>query len=589
MTLPLLTELDKDQQKAVTFETGPLLVHAGPGTGKTRVLVSRMAFLIHEKAASPGQILAITFTNQAAGEISSRLQTILPPDTQNRVPLTCTFHGWAKRFLEKQRPGELPAIIDETEAAQIVSIAMRNSGIKGLKKRQVHKRISLLKQQWPPSTENESDEFVEIWERYHKFLREYNLMDYDDLILEANRILEQREAREELRRSLPFILVDEFQDVSPSQYSLVRLISPPDGNIMVIGDRHQSIYGFRGASPLFMDRFRQDFNRVTTISLKTCYRCPENFIRAAFSVVTPGDGMKMRARSTVKRKITLRSFAGVKSEASWIVREIERITGGLSFDSINAGMATGEPSESLGDIAILYRNSATGEPVARELEKRGIPFQHVKSRNPLASPDIRAIMRLWEISGNRRARYHTGILHKETGISPEDIRKFAQQHRNTSNPVLLQEIFDFLDIDSYAAEIQGLIKTVNAMPLENNLAILLQKEADALDINIEAVTLMSIHAAKGLEFPVIFITGCEDGIIPWHDGDPDEERRIFYVALSRASERLYITWSKKRLTYGRYRQSAPSPILSDIPGELLDISEQKRKKRPGKPKQLKLF
>lgn len=586
----MLQQLDSDQKKAATFGTGPLLIQAGPGAGKTRVLTSRISFLIAEGIASPAQILAITFTNQAAGEIQSRLDRMLSsPGQDEPMPMISTFHGWARKFLEHHSADEPGSVIDETETRQIISICMRNAGIKGLKKRAVQQRISFLKQRWPPLLDNESAEFMEIWKRYHRFLVEYNLMDYDDLILEANRMLEQGDIKTETQANLPFILVDEFQDVSPAQYNLVRLLSPTNGNLTVIGDPYQSIYGFRGASPVFMEKFIQDFDKVQTVRLHNCYRCPENHINAALSVVNPSGKLHMHSTKPGKKKISVLSFASAKSEASWIAREIEKLAGGLSFDSINAGVADGDSAFLPGDIAVLYRNMGTGAPVARELEKRGVPFQHIRGNNPLDSPKIRLIMRLWEVSKGKRVKYNSKILHKETEISRDLINNFATQNRNKKNPELIREIMDFLGIDHYAPDMKGMIKRVEEMPREESLSLLLQKEADSLDLTIEAVTLLSIHAAKGLEFPVVFIMGCEDGIIPWHSSNIDEERRIFYVALSRASERLYISWSKKRLVYGNYMQSEPSPFLSNIPETIKEIKEHKKYKKKKRPKQLTLF
>lgn len=580
--------------EAVTHTGSPLKVQAGPGTGKTRVLVSRILYLLESGRASTDRILAITFTNQAAGEIGKRLSESPFLDSykksdSSRISVAYTFHGWAKKFIDAYSGHSTRAVIDEKESAEIVALCIKASGQKGLNRLKIQKKISSIKQYWPVEIDGEVEEFKEVWLAYHDFLAKHGLMDYDDLILEANRLLMDEEIKKRFQLEKPFILVDEFQDVSPAQYALVKSMSPKDGDITVIGDRFQSIYGFRGSDPRFMEEFDKDFSNTKEIALDQGYRCPAAYMEAAGKVVKSMDAWRLNSLKNANEQIVVTSFGNVKSEASWIVDKIEDMTGGLSFDSINSGIADGSGSTSLAEIAVLYRSRSVGEPLALEMERRGIPFSGIRESSPLESGKIRSVMRLWEMVKGSRSEYHLKMLEKELKISNESLKMFVLASRDLDNMTLLSQIAKFIEVPPSDPDLQAIAAAVEANPMENSFPLLLHKEADALDIQVESVSLMSMHAAKGLEFQVVFLAGCENGILPWDGVSEDEERRLFYVALTRASRDLFITWSGKRFFYGRKRTHKATPFLKDIPENLKKNIERKPLVRHKKPKQLKLF
>jgi DNA helicase-2/ATP-dependent DNA helicase PcrA len=589
------SDLNPTQFKAVTHMAGPLLVVAGPGTGKTRVLSYRIGHLIETGAARPDQILAMTFTNQAAKEISVRVSRLLYGESstdhrQNgkKIPKISTFHGWALGFLKEILGEDARLPIDEKDAMDLCGEAARELGLSNAKPQGLYERISKAKQHFPPRM-NRDEDLKALYQTYHGLLERYGLWDYDDLLLEALQLLEHTEIRGKFHRDFPFVLVDEFQDISPAQYTLIKSMARKDGNITVIGDPNQAIYGFRGASPEFINRFSMDFKDVKTVILDIVYRCPQVFLDAATSIIKDRSAVRLKSVRDRTPKIRIRPFGDPGAEAKWIARTIEQIVGGLSFVSLDSGTAGGHTLRSLSDVAILFRAKALGNLVAEALSRQGIPFQRADTPDPLAQKELRLIWRLWEALKGRAVRYHLLKLPGGENLWNRKLSDLKPGFRSKDGPQLLSYIIDILDLEPNRPLLRALARAVKRHPHADSLAVLLRDEADILDINIEAVSLLSIHAAKGLEFPVVFLIGCEAGILPWKEADLEEERRLFYVALTRASEEIYISHVKHRSLFGQMVHGGASPFIADIPERLLVREQAQKPKAPRRPRQKKLF
>ncbi|MBW1932703.1 MAG: ATP-dependent helicase [Deltaproteobacteria bacterium] len=589
------SNLNPAQFKAVTHRVGPLLVVAGPGTGKTRVLSYRIGHLIETGDAKPDHILAMTFTNQAAKEISERVSRLLNSELSTecvhngqKIPKISTFHGWALGFLKQTLGEDARLPIDEKDARDLCQEAAKKLGLSNTKPQGLYERISKAKQHFPPRI-NKDEDLEALIHAYHGLLEKYGLWDYDDLLLEALRLLEHTEIRAKFLRDFTFILVDEFQDISPAQYTLIKSMARKDGNITVIGDPNQAIYGFRGSSPEFIHCFNADFEDVKTVLLDTVYRCPQVFLDAATSLIKDRSAVRLKSVKHKTPKIRIRPFGDPTAEAKWVARTIEQIVGGLSFVSLDSGTAGGNTLRSLSDVAVLFRAKTLGNPVAEALSRQGIPFQRADTPDPLAQKELRSIWRLWEVIKGRTVQYHLLKLPGGKDLWNKKLLDLKLELQGKDGPQLLSYIIDVLDLDPNRPLIRALARAIKKQPHVDSLAVLLRNEADMLDINIEAVSLLSIHAAKGLEFPVVFLIGCEPGILPWKEADPEEEKRLFYVGLTRASEKIYLSHVKHRRLFGQMMHGGPSPFIADIPEKLLIREKAQKPRVPRRPRQKKLF
>lgn len=580
---PLLQYLNRQQGQAVQDLDANVLVDAGPGTGKTRVLTARIAWLL-QNGCEPGRILAITFTNKAATEMQERIRKAgLSPD----VCIT-TFHSWAFRFLSESLSKEKRSVvIGEQDQKKIFGKVLKSLDIQGKTSRLLEK-IQFLKQFYPPRLRDEPEEVRTVFEAYQDYLKAHGLFDYDDLIISAASFLEKLRDADPLLQPFDHLLVDEFQDVSQAQYRLCQLLAGRSCRVMAIGDPNQSIYGFRGSDPVFMERFVTDFHPCTRIRLLTAYRCPQKFLDAAGSVLGNKGLAEVRSERKKEAEIIFRQFKHQRSEAAWIARKIDNITGGISFESLNQGTASGHDLKSLSQVAVLFRINRMGENIAEELEKAGIPFQLARDTDAGREEKLNMLWHLLEFLAGRNIDHHLSMFQP-------DIRKRLETMGNE----MLRKL-QGMPPDAFLEMASGILgqgfdsseKILLSNALESHrqgrfLPLAMKTEQDRLDFQIEAVSLMSIHAAKGLEFPVVFIAGCEDGILPWEKGEVPEERRLFYVGLTRASRQIFLTAARTRIFWGKTRKMQPSPFLEDM-GRLLVREEarppRKRKKRPAQKK-----
>lgn len=523
----VLAGLDPEQRAAAEIADGPLAIIAGPGTGKTRTLTHRIAYLI-ERGAVPEGCLAVTFTRRAAAELSERLEGLLG-EKARRVPVH-TFHSLGLSILRE-------------EFARVGFSA-------------------------PPRVAGETKP------------REPGLVDFDDLIALPVRILEENpEVREAYRNRYRWVSVDEFQDIDPLQYRLLRALVPPRGNICVIGDPDQSIYGFRGADAGCLRRFFEDFPGAAKVELTRSYRLPKTVAEASLEVVAPESlvpGRQLRAVSGEAELIEIRECASERAEAEMVVHAIERAIGGSGFFSLDSGrvdVSEGEPL-SFKDFAVLYRTRSQAEPLVEALARSGIPFQE-RSHRPLGeAPGVGALLGAIEKlasceAGRRDPRSLIERALEELGSERASVEPYLGALRAIAarHPE---------DLDGFLGEVA------------------LGSDSDLWDPRAEAVSLLTLHAAKGLEFPVVFIVGCEDGILPLRFGtevgDAAEERRLFFVGMTRARKRLVLSWAKRRYLRGRSVAQSPSPFLEDIRKELAAREKAGRAPKAASPyRQLSLF
>ncbi|MEV7621645.1 UvrD-helicase domain-containing protein [Actinoplanes sp. NPDC089786] len=556
----LLDRLDAMQRVAASAPGGPLLIVAGPGTGKTRTLTHRIAYLCAELGVFPERCLAITFTRRAAEELRERLDALLG-DVAEDITVG-TFHSVGLTILkENAKLAGLPAkwrVADDAERAQ----AREQSG---------------------------DDDLA-----YRKLLRQQDLVDLDDLIAMPVKLLGDEPALvEKYRRRWQWLFVDEYQDVDELQYELLRLLSPADGNLCAIGDPDQAIYSFRGADVKYFLRFNEDFTDARLVRLTRNYRSAAPILAAAVQAIAPSSLVSGRrldpARLDPESPLVGRYHArSVADEADFVVRTVDELVGGLSHRSLDSGRVDGRAISpgtlSFSDIAVLYRADAQSGPIVEALSRAGIPVQK-RSHNRLRDrAGVQVIA--------RELRHADG-----PAGSPATRVKLAAQvlAQRYAAPTLDAEHLAPDDIWAAAELLMPLAHRIG-----DDLPRFLQEiatgaEVDALDPRAEAVNLLTLHASKGLEFPVVFLVGCEDGLLPlrWPGASPDEEdvaeeRRLFFVGLTRAQDRLYLSHAARRFRHGTEREQSPTPFLDAIDAGLFERLGDTLPARP-KDRQLRLI
>ncbi|MFQ5483766.1 MAG: UvrD-helicase domain-containing protein [Desulfobacterales bacterium] len=676
-TETVLNDLNPEQQKAVQYTKGPLLIIAGPGTGKTRTLTHKIAHFIHAKRVLPEEILAVTFTNKAAQEMNGRLRLLLAETTD--MPLITTFHSLCYKILvdqdNKNSVSYGGTIVDDRDRKEIVLDAIKlieNNGNDIAADQQTYlDKIILAKQQLlNPGDDlrmiveqSEIDMFQRIYRAYQHLLLIQNLLDYEELIFRVIRLFERnKEMRETCQNRFKSIFIDEFQDINYAQYRLIKILSSPaktgsDKDICVIGDPDQSIYGFRGSDVRFFELFATDHPEAATIRLIRNYRSTETILRASDQIIK-GDrqtGSKARVFSGLDgvKTIGILENRSEKSEAEAISIVIEQQIGGTGYHALDFGRIENRADideRSFSDFAVLYRTNDQGRVLADAFNKAGIPYQIVNKDRIYHMKYIAEIVSLLKIAegvgsyfdferaiaglGTRVSKkvittlkewaYAKGYgltealqkvqwypikgLSRDQQIKCNDISKsiltlagvikgipFAQKLIYLSeNTPILEKINTNPEAAEIFDKIIGFSEASGRDTLDFISSIALEKDTDVYDAQVEKVSLMTMHAAKGLEFPVVFISGCETGYIPYkragHEkADISEERRLFYVAMTRAKEELYLSWAKKRRIFGRSVQREQSVFVNRIEEKLKQNLTKPKKRKEREEIQLNLF
>jgi DNA helicase-2/ATP-dependent DNA helicase PcrA len=514
----VLGGLDPEQRAAAAHPAGPLLIVAGPGTGKTRTLTHRIAHLVEERGVDPAECLAITFTRRAAEEMRERLATLLPEQAA-RITVT-TFHGLGAMLLREQH---------------------ERAGLSA------HFRIV---------EEGEENEGTE------QGAGDPDVIGFQDLLeLPVQLLSKEPDLAAHYRNRWRWVSVDEYQDVDETQYALLRLLSTEDGNLTAIGDPDQAIYAFRGADVGFFLRFRTDFPAATSVQLTSNYRSSRSIVRGAVQAIAPASllpGRTLTPLSADTQRIGIFAAADPPAEAEFIVRTIDRLLGGTSFHSLDSGRADGHAHHASGidfsDIAVLYRTDAQAGPIMDALTRAGVPYQKRSHDRLLARPGVREIA--------HELRHHgAGSLTDRLAAA---VSALSATRRD-------QEIEFRLAADLLAPL---------AAECGDDLPAFLDRlalgaEVDAYDPRADTVALLTLHAAKGLEFPVVFLAGCEYGMLPFwlpgaDDQDEAEERRLFFVGMTRAKERLILSYARRRSRFGTERETGASPFLRAIDTSLIE-------------------
>ncbi len=569
-----LDRLAPDQRAAAEIVDGPLLIEAGPGSGKTRTLTHRIAHLVTGRGAPPGACLAITFTRRAAREMQARLANLLPDDWR-QIPIH-TFHSLGLALLQEhtEAAGLQPGfkVADPAEQAALLAESLdvserRAQGLLAAISRA--KRTGLA----------ETDTVADAARVHDRALAARNCVDFDDLVLRTLQMVERYpNLAAALRNRFRWISVDEFQDVDSRQYALLRLLAGDSGNLCAIGDANQAIYGFRGADAAAMTRFCEDFPTAAVVHLKRNYRSTATIVTASAQVVSPSedpDSIAEAARGMAAR-IEIHSARTEAAEAEFIVHTLEQLLGGHSFFSIDSGRtALGkEDTLSFSDVAVLYRTEAQASVIGEALARSGMPFQRLGNRPLTAHPGVAALLATLDDETDDGTSLRARLQAAAEWLGPGET---LDGHRDIA--------WAYLD---------HLARACDDDATRFSDAIALASEADLWDPRADRIALLTLHAAKGLEFPVVFIAGVEDGILPLTWGKPDaaglaEERRLFYVGMTRAENRLFLSRAEKRLWRGKIREMSPSPFLGDIEAALTETTRTEPRPQRTPDRQLNLF
>jgi uncharacterized protein (TIGR00375 family) len=584
--------LDPDQSAAALIVDGPLLIVAGPGTGKTRTLTHRLASIVTEHGVPAGQCLAITFTRRACEEMRERLVALLGEQADDLT--VATFHRLGLDLLrERHEEAGLVAdfaVADEVRRTAVLrdllpdaSTAELRRALDGVSraKRTVTARLAADAADEAPTGPEADAELVDLAQRYDKALHGVGLVDFDDLLTLPVRVLSERpdiaaHYQERFRR----VCVDEYQDVDELQYRLLRLLCPatgPDGgNLCAIGDPDQAIYAFRGADVGFFLRFQQDWPSARLVALTRNYRSSPAIVAGAVAAIRPTTLvpdralLAMRDRDGDGTRITVRATADADSEARYVVHTIEELLGGASFHAHDSGRVDSDGARgglSFDDIAILYRTGAQARPLMAALGKEGLPFQRRSHDRLRDHAGVRALVP-YLTEANRPGETTVPLLRTAGQRALSDREGDEEQ---------VEEI-------RTALELLGPLASRHAGDPNTFLAELaLGSEVDTWDPRANRISLLTLHAAKGLEFPVVFIVGCAEGMLPlrW-PGDAGsreamaaaeaEERRLFFVGVSRAQAHLYLSNPLRDNRPGRERDLRPSPFLTALDNTLADRS-----------------
>lgn len=605
-----LEGLNEAQTLAAAAGDGSLSIVAGPGTGKTKTLTARIVYLV-ENGVSPEQILALTFTNKAAREMQSRVGAALGEVVPHKnvteemprgiaferptpgSPRITTFHGLCYELLSDGNP---MLIISEAERLELLR-ELRIQHASELPLREIAAKISLAKN----ATNATSDPTITaLLQKYNAALREQNRWDFDDLLHELyTRLESDGTLREKIQRRWRYILVDEFQDTNELQYALLKLLASHD-NFFVIGDPLQSIYGFRGAAGDIFKRFEEDFPHTRRVTLTANYRSTPEIVAASNALFK--DAPQLVAQTQTPGAVEVVEVLNEYREAGWIVQTIEADLGGTDFQRSHR-VSGNERTRKFGDYAVLYRTHHVARALKKSFEASGIPHQSVGDDSPYAAKTLRTV-----IAAFRRAAFGAEAL------SPAENRSLAKFPQKILSELQSQTSLAPTKFLEVVAEKLGLFKDDNAArEFHQTLGALMRfdrlgaekflikfdelAEADFFDPNADAVTLMTIHASKGLEFTHVFVIAAEDGVLPHAPKNGaqnlDEEKRLLYVAMTRAREHLTILHARTRggqpATFSSFFDATPAAVLPRLLDPNLTAQTIAAQKRKAKNAQVGLF
>ncbi len=626
--------LNEKQQEAVNATEGPVLVLAGAGAGKTRVLTNRILNIIKKGKADAHEILAITFTNKAAKEMRDRVNVLLDSDPDiNRpvsarysgmgVPFVSTFHSLGVHILRENHRrlniNKTFTILDRQDSLKLIKEALKQMMLdpKDEDPKSILGRISRAKSDaLTPSLyfENvnsyETEKTARVWELYESAKRKEGALDFDDLLTVPLKLLQEDESvLKHYQETWKYILVDEYQDTNKVQFEMIRLLAAKHGNIFVVGDEDQCLYTWRSASIENILNFENHFKGAKVVLLEQNYRSTKNIIAAANAVISKNQKRQDKNLFTENEegeKITMQMFPDAFSEALFVARKCkELVSSGYNPD----------------EIAVLYRVNFVSRILEEAFLREGVQYQILGTRF-FERKEIKDLLSFLKLALNKNSlvdlhRAASAVprgLGKQTllkiqenkidelsGVSKSKVENFFSMLNEIENFALthkvsetLKFVFEKSGLKAHLEdkkeeerimnifELIELSKKYDQFDIDDGLYKFLEESAlsqdqDELSDNKSGVKLMTVHASKGLEFDTVFTVACEQGIFPVEKEDADdkeEERRLFYVSVTRAKKKLYITHACARQVYGNTSLQEPSVFLSDIPQELIQEIEQ---------------
>jgi len=669
----LLKQLNPEQIKAVQATEGPVLILAGAGSGKTKTLTSRVAYLVQTKKATPSEILAVTFTNKAAGEMKQRIMHLLKLKS-DRAFYISTFHSLCSRILRRElqqgiiltnppedssgkytpTPPNLPS--GRGGIRSNFTILDTNDQITAIK--QVMRELDIDIQQYAPmailsfisSAKNElieADSYGEmayghfqkivakIYPRYQEILRNNNSLDFDDLLMLTVKLFKNnKDVLKKYQNKFKYVMVDEYQDTNAAQYQLIKMLVVKHKNIFVVGDDWQSIYSWRGANYRNILNFHKDYPKAKTIKLEENYRSTQNILNASAAIIANNKNRSDKTLWTSRgegEKIIIKQTFNEQQEGEWVIHEI------LRQRSLN-------PRAEFNDFVILYRTNAQSRVLEEAFLQHNLPYRIIGGTRFYDRKEIKDVLSFLRIIANPdddiSLKRIINLPPRGVGEKTWDelVKHAINQNLPTSeilldapvgfkakteltklggiivnarnNKMNLGKLFDLLiDKTGYlkwlddktiegetrienVKELKSVIEKYNILDIEIALPTFLEEvsliqDIDQYDNNENAVSLMTLHSAKGLEFDYVFIVGAEENLFPHSrstldDNELEEERRLCYVGMTRAKQQLYLTHTIQRTIFGSTSTSLPSRFIDDIPEELInsDTEDTKTEKIP---------
>lgn len=593
----ILSYLNPAQQEAVKKTEGPVLILAGAGSGKTRCLTHKVAYLIKEKRVDPNNVLAVTFTNKAAGEMKERVIGLL--DKFTYLPLISTFHSFCARILrtEGKHIGFSPgfSIFDTSDQLALIRQTMKNLeiSIKDFKPKAVLNTISAAKneliseKEYPQYARGYFQQTVaEVYLEYQKLLSQNEALDFDDLLTKTVYLFQKTpDVLAKYQNRFQYILVDEYQDTNHAQYVLTKMLAKKWRNLCVVGDCSQSIYGFRGADFRNVLNLKNDFPEIIVFNLEQNYRSTQNILNAAFYVISKNTShpvLKLWTENPEGAPLFLYRAKNEHDEANFVIQQV---------------VILARNGHSLFDFAILYRTNAQSRVFEEGLLHSSIPYILVGGIRFYERKEIKDVLAFLRLLANPKDMVSYKRVEKLGKRRLKRFLRFAEEINikdNTTLEVLDEtlektdylELYDKKDKEdlSRLENIKELRSVATEFPdlgqFLENVALIQQEYLPNEKSSFgrekpEAVTLMTLHAAKGLEFPVVFMVGMEEGLFPHSRSlmdklELEEERRLCYVGITRAQKHLYLSYAQRRLFFGSRMANPASCFISEIPDSLIE-------------------
>lgn len=622
----LLHDLNEAQQEAVRHASGPLLVVAGPGTGKTRTLTRRIAYLIRDRGQEPGILAAITFTNRAAREMRERLEDLLP-GRADAIGFVGTFHSLGLDIVRREARqlgfDQDPVLYGEEDQKALFRELLNDAAESKPRRLPVEKVMnaieSCLNRNIPVAGDVEGFDITDLHKAYTQKKQDEGAVDFNDLILRPMELFERNpDIMARYRQRFRHLFLDEYQDVNWLQVKLTQMLGGDADSIMAIGDPDQAIYSFRGSDVKNFLNFPETFPGARVLHLNSNYRSSGTILDASGQVISNnqvrlGTAEPAQAMGEKGLRLDQRELTSDKAEAVFVSRTIERLAGGIGRYGLIDGPHGSDPDYDddgmeygFGDIAVLYRLNAQARLIRDALDSSGIPYQQVGSSDRDSNQHERFVLagaRLSVAPENRSAwRIMNQFREKLTKSRKKELPAFdtdrmaeAEAFEGVEDKDLFFHVAKTFT-QALPAESDALMCAAQSLTdcvLESQCSVKdflagapLAMREDPFEAKSQKVTLSSIHASKGLEFPVVFIVGLEEGLMPYIRDDEEflpaaleEERRLLYVGMTRAQSELYLTHARKRVLFGKRLEGKPSPFLKHISDDLLSFIKEKSRTR----------